>query len=454
MVRALIVALVIAVMSASSPPSANAQIRPQTGADLRALETRLLQRFQILPIANGVVLTPRFRTTVRSVEITDRTIAVDGSTVTGAELRDKLGADADLIFQLSYLDAASRRSLLGLGSSAPTGSVEPAPAPAPAAEPAPTPVPAESAREERARSRHRDDIVKFGGSVKIDENETVSGDVAVIGGSASIEGEVTGDAVVVGGSMKLGPRANVHRDVTVVGGSLDRADGAIIGGKVTEVGLGDAILGGQERRAWRYGPWWGFTLTPYISFAGTLARVALVMLLAGIVLLVARMPVQQIADRAAAEPLKSWAIGFLAELLFGPVLVLTVIVLAVSIIGIPLLLLVPVAIVAGLVVSLVGFTGVAYHIGRTLEGRFDQLRERPYVSTLLGIVVIVSPLLLARVIGLIGGLGLVAGILLFAGIVVEYLAWTTGLGAAALVRFGRPLRMETAVVPSPQQANP
>ena len=75
------------------------------------LRSRLESRFEIVPIANGVVLTPRFRTSVKSIELSDATIAIDGTPVTGAELRERLGNDADLVLQVSYLDAEARRSL-------------------------------------------------------------------------------------------------------------------------------------------------------------------------------------------------------------------------------------------------------------------------------------------------------------------------------------------------------
>ena len=108
---------------------------------------------------------------------------------------------------------------------------------------------------------------------------------------------------------------------------------------------------------------------PVARLTGTLVRIALLALLTALVLFVARQPVEQIADRVAADPLKSWFVGFLAEMLFLPVLILTAVVLAISIVGIPLLVLIPVAIVAALVAMLVGFTAVAYHIGRLLSGQ-------------------------------------------------------------------------------------
>ena len=75
------------------------------------LRTRVESRFAIVPIADGIVLTPRFKTSIRAVELSNVTIAIDGAAVTGAELRDRLGADADLVLQVSYLDPAARRSL-------------------------------------------------------------------------------------------------------------------------------------------------------------------------------------------------------------------------------------------------------------------------------------------------------------------------------------------------------
>ena len=61
------------------------------------LRSRLESRFEIVPIANGVVLTPRFRTSIKSVELSSSTIAIDGAPVTGQELHDRLGNDAALI---------------------------------------------------------------------------------------------------------------------------------------------------------------------------------------------------------------------------------------------------------------------------------------------------------------------------------------------------------------------
>ncbi len=84
------------------------------------LRTRLESRFEIVPIANGVVLTPRFKTSIRSIEVSDSTIAIDGVPATGRELRERLASDADLVLQVSYLDTSARRSLASGKAASPT----------------------------------------------------------------------------------------------------------------------------------------------------------------------------------------------------------------------------------------------------------------------------------------------------------------------------------------------
>lgn len=392
--------------------------------DVNSVRARLDRRFDVLPVANGLVLTPRFKTDVRSIEVTDSTIALDGVAVTGAELRARLGEDAGVVLQVSYLDADARRSLAGL-----PGQSTPRP-------PTIDPRSSRDGQNDRPRGRRRNDMVRIGGDIQVRLDEHVAGDVVAIGGNADVNGQVDGDVVVIGGVLELGPNAVVQGDVVSVGGGLRRDPNAIINGETTEVGFG-AMFGGSRgpRVAWaRWNPMGA--LYPFARFMGTLVRVGLLMLLAGLVILVARTPVEQIADRAASEPVKSWAVGFLAQILFVPILVFTVVVLAISIIGIPLLLLVPVAIVAAMVVFLVGFTGVAYHIGRLLQARIAWLTARPYAATLAGIILILSPLLVARLLGLTGAGAVLASPLAAAGFVAEYIAWTTGVGAAALVRFG------------------
>jgi hypothetical protein len=125
----------------------------QTAATGEALAREVEARFEVLPVSDGVVLRPRASTNIRSVEVSGGTIAVDGRTVTGAELRERLGADADLVLRLSYLDDDARRQLF----SGPAATSLPAPVASPASPAPPTPPqpPAEPTPTAAAQQRPR-----------------------------------------------------------------------------------------------------------------------------------------------------------------------------------------------------------------------------------------------------------------------------------------------------------
>jgi len=185
--------------------------------------------------------------------------------------------------------------------------------------------------------------------------------------------------------------------------------------------------------------WWGRTLGAAFALLATVIRVSVLCLLAALVILVGREYVERVSTLAAAQPLKAGAIGFLAQVLFLPILIITIILLVVTIVGIPLLLLLPFALLGLAAVGLIGFTAVGYHLGRLLGARLGWVNVGPYASTMAGILLLLSPILLARLVGLGGGLlfPMTFGLGLI-GILVEYLAWTIGFGAVALVRFGKP----------------
>lgn len=436
-------------------PRLDAQVLAQAPRpDAGSLRTQIERRYDVLPIRDGLVLRPKSSNSqLRSVEIAGGTIAIDGQSVTGAELRRRLATDADLILQLSYLDEAARNALFAIAApSAPAVPVAPAPptAPTPPSNPdvsttpglaAPPPPPPPPPPTPPAPPDRRRDIVRFGGEVNVDEDDHIAGDVVVIGGQADIKGQVDGSVVVVGGSLDIGPKAVISEDAVVVGGTMHRDPAATIHGEVQEVAVGPLNLrwGGRQgaRRAarewWTTGPW-GSTF----SLVATLVRIAIFALLASLVMLFARDYTERVTVRAVAEPVKAGLVGLLAQVLFVPVLIITMVLLAVTIIGIPLLLLVPFAVLGLVVLALVGFTAVATHVGRLFASRFLNADYGVIATTALGVALIGSPIILARLIGLAGGpLALISGALIGIGIFVEYVAWTVGMGAVALLRFSK-----------------
>ena len=201
---------------------------------------------------------------------------------------------------------------------------------------------------------------------------------------------------------------------------------------------GAAILGrfGRGRVVERASPFGG--MRRFLGFAGlaaTSVRMVALILLACVLILLAPKLVERVGERASAEPVKAGVVGLLLELLFIPTLIFTVILLVVTIIGIPLLALVPLGLLAAAIVLLTGFTAVAHRVGEWAAARFGWSSPGPYLLTAAGIVIILAPLLVARIVGIAaGGLAVVTVPLTVIGALLEYLAWTIGLGAAALAR--------------------
>ena len=112
---------------------------------------------------------------------------------------------------------------------------------------------------------------------------------------------------------RVGPRALVTEDIAVVGGRLERAEGARVQGELHEVSLGDIDFGD-----WRWGRWRRARCPDSGArsrLMSTLGRIAILCVLGALVMLLGREYVERTSLRAAAEPLKAGAIGFLAQLL-------------------------------------------------------------------------------------------------------------------------------------------
>jgi hypothetical protein len=248
--------------------------------------------------------------------------------------------------------------------------------------------------------------------------------------------------------VHLGPKAVVRGDVTSVGGRIEQAHGAVIRGHVNEIRFGPPNF--QFHPAVFLGPFTGWDMfSGWFYLVGTLLRLGIVLVLVFIALLAAPRVVERIGERAAREPWLSGFTGLLAQLLFVPVLVLSIVVLAVSIIGIPLLVLVPFAIMGFLLAVLIGFTGVVLRLGRWAAGA----DRPPFVTLAVGVVIVAAIGLLARTFGLLPApLWPITWFFGVIGFFAEYIAWTVGLGAALLTRFGT--RGPRPVIPAAEYPPP
>jgi hypothetical protein len=435
---------VLAAVVLSAAIAARAAAQPVPADEQQALRSRIEQRYDVVVLTNGVALTPKSpRGDVRLIEISD-TIAVNGVQVSGRELRERVGADADSILRLSYLDRSDLRRMfsrsepdLRLEKDAPVERATPA-------APSPTEPPSAPLR------RSRGDRVRVFGSVAVDEGEAIDGQVVAVMGSARVDGEVRDQVVAVLGSVDLGPHAVVHGDVVSVGGRVRKAEGARVLGSETEVSPGG--IGPQVRVPWAR-DWGPFAFGPFGALArliGTAFRLVLLALVCGLALVVARRAVEGSAQRVADDPLRSTLVGLVAWALFVPVFVIAAVVLSISIIGIPLLILLPFAALVLVLMAIVGFSGTASAVGQWTRRRFGMATPSGFADVCIGIVVILLPVLVGRVVALAGWtVSPIVFLFVAMGVAVEFLAWSSGFGAVLTNAFSRWQAKRAARVSTP-----
>lgn len=291
--------------------------------------------------------------------------------------------------------------------------------------------------------------IAFAQDVRIERDEEVTDAVVVIGGNATIEGRVRDGVVVVGGDLNLTATADVRGEIVLVGGTLTRDPAAQLLGGVSYVSFGDW---------WRRNGWWPDVrfgnlgdVGRWISLAGTLARISLLVVLMAMLLIVARTPVARVGRAARAEPLRAFLVGLAAEIFFVPVLVALSIGLAITIIGLPFVaVLVPIALVLAVFAFVLGFTALACRLGEWIEDRLGWRPGNAFVATAIGFIVLIAPTLVARFADVAStSLTPVTFILIAIGLTVEFIAWTVGLGASIITGLGR-----WYTVPPPISAQP
>ena len=213
---------------------------------------------------------------------------------------------------------------------------------------------------------HDDDLVAILGKVRV-EGE-VTGDVVVILGSMEISGKVDGDVVGIMTPMHIADEADISGDMVSVGGPLSRAPGAHVGGETVNLNFLDFVpflRGGFS--------WWHLFLICLLIKLAKLAGLFLVLLL--ITALVPR----RLSLIAEAFP-KRWGTAVLAGLLGYCGTVVLCVILAVTLIGIPL------AIALGLAAKLIKWIGLAsllFLLGQRI-GRNVLKRDLSHFASVLG----------------------------------------------------------------------
>lgn len=480
--------------------------------DWEWLRQQVEESYQVIPLRDGVLLRAIDEGDVGTIELGGGEIVLDGERVSRRELEDRLGVrEAERMQPLAELDPDELKALFGHGD----------PDRSPAARQA-VEEEAELARlealdtvrddtrdqeadlrdeleerqeeireleaeirdrardlrdtprDDRRRRHHRTDaqvmvgsgvhvgadehsgeIVSLGGPVTIDG--AVSGGVVAIGGPVRINGQVSGDVVAVGGRLELTSDADVNGSVAAIGGGLEREPGARVSGEITEVNLWDGTFGPVDLD-WGM-PWWPvFHRSPISNLFERSLKVAFLTLIGALLLAVARGPMDRVARRVAREPWKAGAVGISALIFFFPALIIAIVLLCISIIGIPLLILVPFGVLGFVLVAFFGFVTVAYQLGRWSAQRFGWRLGSAVLALVVGLLWIYGWGITAEIIDVIDTPNDFAAffviMLIFFGFMVKLCAWSVGIGAVILARFGEPLPDDLGAIGPPPLPEP
>jgi len=253
------------------------------------------------------------------------------------------------------------------------------------------------------------DVTVFGGSVTV--LGTATGNVTVMGGSAHVRkgAHIVGSATAVGGSIDVADGAQVDGDVGVVGGSLDRHKGAKIGGAIHK--NDDVHEKGSSS---------GRSILRDVSDATT--RAAMLFVFGAVLFALAGNKMNTLRIEAASRPMRSFALGFVG-ILAG---IVTVAILAISVIGIPVAI---VLVLIGVFAAYAGICAVLATVGKALVGHKS---DNPHVHLLVGCL-----------------LFLVSGAVPFVNGLVTFAVALTGIGVIVATRAAGAVGPRTSNPPSP-----
>ncbi len=272
--------------------------------------------------------------------------------------------------------------------------------------------------EEMSRTSSLQDIFRIGEDVEIGTFEKVRGDVIVLGGEITVRGSVTGNVVAIGDDIHITSTGKIDGDAITVGGQIKQDAGGTVHGSFIDTNdfWPTHLFYRGDRVAW---------------FFFSLAGVVFLLTIAVLVGVIVPRNVDRIEHHARTRFGMSFLIGLLTQILLPIISIL----LLITVIGIPVaLVLIPLAVISLL---FLGFTGVAKAVGQGVEDRGLNLGNSSLTLITVGVLTVMLVSILGRAIGIGGDMFTpFAFAIKLAGGLIIYVAWTTGLGAALMTRFG------------------
>lgn len=233
----------------------------------------------------------------------------------------------------------------------------------------------------QAATVHWPSISRGFGNVTIPAGTVVDGNVQVGAGNVTVDGEVTGSVAVGLGNVQVNGR--IGGDLRIGVGQLTYGPHGAVGGQL-DIGMGQRVQN-PKATALRFVPgllrrpfgWWGVfgpaLFAPVFGILRWLATVALALPVAALF----PAALAAVHDQVADQPLRSGLLGVAAMILAAPAFVLV----AITIVGIPLALLGGIALVAA---AFLGYVAVALWVGTALLRAFGTASPNPLWSVLAG----------------------------------------------------------------------
>ncbi|WP_445245049.1 hypothetical protein [Microcoleus sp. OTE_8_concoct_300] len=248
-------------------------------------------------------------------------------------------------------------------------------------------------------------LIRFGGSVTVPENQVVENALA-FGGSVTVSpnAKVVDTAIAFGGDVILQKGARVEGDAYSFGGKIVQEPGAIIGGERATFSDRHGMMYGSDRGRSSFFAQYFFS-TIFRTCSAVVAAI-----LGLIILQTSPQFLPNLATKLGQHPglTALWGIGAIVSLVFATVF------LAITLIGIPLI---PLLSLTAVITALVGSLGIALFVGQRLFRNGNWSLQQQF---LVGLAILTVMTLIP----------------FFGGLVV-FLVNVFGLGIILLSQFGR-----------------
>lgn len=308
--------------------------------------------------------------------------------------------------------------------------------------------------------------LRIGEDVVVETGEVLEGNLILVDGDLDLNGRIEGDVIVVDGRVRLGEEGIVTGDLRISDGSV-QDDGGSVTGQILQLATEDPIrlerseledlrreLESEIRRDLRNtsrpevrGPnlFLGLLGNVGSAVAGLLETLVTFIILAILGVMAVhfqRDRLEVVATTARRAPVRAAVVGLAGGFFLIPVWIVGMIALAITIIGIPVLLAwVPLFPIAAGFAILFGYLAVARNVGEWVaEQEYRGLEwirgSNTFYTIVAGLGALLVPAAAASASKILG-FGFITGLLGFAGSMIMMIAAAVGFGAVLLTRGGK-----------------